>query len=220
MARTFSALIFYNPSAYIGFQTAGTVAQTRNAAGDFSTNISASSTATIDAGVELYKRPTGLQMPAFPGQGTVLLSNEFQEAFGTTPATPGAAGPGNPFSGSSTSTQFGTPAVPWGLAIVDVFAVYSVGTNPLTTATVALYRQRYVENVAFAQDIVLAPTATSLAVTASATTCHVQKVSLAQPLVFEATDNSDLVIEAVFTTPAGGTARIYGVGIHVAAEFS
>lgn len=215
MARTFAALAFYDAAAVTTFQTAGTVALTHNAAGDVSINVSASSTATINLGVDLYKRPTGLTFPAMPGQGTVLVSNEFQEAFGTA-----AGGPSNPYSGGSTATQFSTPAVPWGLAVVDLTCIYSVGTNPLTAATIALYRQRYVENVATVQDVILAPTAMSLVATGSATTCHAQKVSLAQPITFEAVDNSDLIAELIIQVPAGGTARIYGIGLHIAAEFS
>lgn len=214
MARTFGGLLFYNASQGNFIQAAGTVAYTRNAAGDVSINLSASSTVQAQFGLADLKRPF-FNFP-YPGLGgTFPTSNEFQEVFGTA-----AGGPGNPFSGGSTGNIFETPAIPWGLSVVDVFAVYSVVTNPLSTATIGLYRQRYAEGVANAQDVLVNAAAMTLTATAGATTCHVFKSTLAQPLVFESTDNSDLVIEVILTTPAGGTSRLYGVGIHVAVEYS
>lgn len=222
MARTFGAMLFFGaPHLALPFaQTgagAGQYALVRNALGDVSLNNSAGvSTVQIEAPLEDFKRPY-ITFPAFPGQGTVVLGNEFQEAFGTTPATAGATGPGNPFSGPSFG---GTPSFPWGVAIVDVFAVYSVQTATLTTATLGVNRATYTENVAFTNTAVLAATAISTALTTGAGTPHVQKVSLAQPLVFESNDISDISIEMVITTQGTSAVRVYGLGFHCALEYS
>jgi hypothetical protein len=101
-----------------------------------------------------------------------------------------------------------------------VFAIYSVQTVGLTTATLALNRGSYVENVAFTNTAVLAATGVALTTTAGATAAHVQKVSLAQPLIFEATDNSDLTIEFLVTTAATSALRVYAIGAHVAVEYA
>lgn len=216
MGRPFGAMLFFNASQLSFIQSAGTVAYTRNAAGDISINLSASSTAQVHLGFNDIKRPY-ITFPAFPGQGTVVTSNEFQAAFGTA-----AGGPGNPISGGGTvsASVFGTPNTPYGISIVDVFAVYSVVTNPLSTATIGLYRQRYAEGVANAQDVLVNAVALATTATGGATTCHVQSSALAQPLSFEAINFSDLVGELVLTTPAGGTARVYGMGVHVVADYT
>ena len=218
MARTFGGLLFYNASQLVataaGVYTTTQSVYTRNAAGDVSFNQIASQTVQYQIGMADLKRPF-INFPAFPGQSTVPLSNELQEMFGTA-----AGGPGNPFSGGQTGTQFGTPTIPWGLAVLDIFAVYSVATNPLTTATIGLYRQVYAEGVATAQTVLVNAAAISTATTASATTCHVQKSTLPQPLVYESTDASDLVLELALVTPAASTARVYGIGMHVACEYT
>src|SRR5262249_45439190 len=97
---------------------------------------------------------------------------------------------------------------------------YSITTLALTSATLALNRAAYVENTAFTNTAILAPTATSVVVSASATSPHVQKVSLAQPLVYESTDFSDLTIELVLTPQATSAIRVYGIGAHIAVEYS
>lgn len=222
MARTFGGLITYGApgvSALSGGVAVTTQSiLTRNAAGDISWNQIASQTVIYATTIADLKRPY-FTFPAFPGQGTVLVTNEFQEAYGAS-GVAGAPGPGNPFSGGTNLSFSETPGTPWGLSVIDVFAIYSVGTNPLTTATVTLTRQRYAEGVATAQDILLNASAIATAATASATTTHVSKATLAQPLTFEANDNSDLVVEVSLQTPAGGTARLYALGIHCAIEFS
>lgn len=219
MARTFGALLFYN-ATQISATSGGVLpttqsVYTRNAAGDYSWNQIASQTVQYQCGIADVKRPY-ITFPAPAGVGTLPLSNEFKEMFGTA-----AGGPGNPFSGGQTGIQFETAAFPYGLAVIDVFAIYSVGTNPLSAgSTISLFRQRYAEGVANAQDTLVNAVAVTLTTTASATTCHVFKSSLAQPLVFESTDNSDLVLELALVTPAGGTARVYGIGVHAAVEYS
>lgn len=231
MARTFGGLILYQatglvpPTAQVG-AAAGQLGLTRNATGDWSwNNVAGVATTQVCADNSDLARPY-FTLPAYPGQGTVLLSNEFQEAFGTTPASPGAAGPGNPFSGiasgsaSLPSTQFGTPAIPWGIALIDVFAVYSVQTAALTAATIAVNRNIFVENTATVNTAVLAPTGVALTTTTSATTPHVQKVSLAQPLIYEMADFSTLIIEFSMTTAATSAVRIYGLGAHYAIEYA
>jgi hypothetical protein len=220
VARTFGGILFYGAyNLNLPFSEAGTsagqLAWVRNALGDTSLNNTAGvATTHTSAQIADYKRPY-FTFPAYPGQGTVPASNEFQELFGTAAGTPS-----NPFSGGLTGSQFGTPAVPWGLAIIDVFAVYSVQTAGLTTATLSLNRTSYVENVGFTNTAVLAPTGVALTTTTSATTPHVQKVALAQPLLYETLDFSDLTIEFLVTTAGTSALRIYGLGCHCAVEFS
>ncbi len=219
MARTFGAILFYGapninlPTASQGVG-AGQYAWVRNALGDVSLNNTAGvSTVQFWANLADIKRPY-INFPAYPGQGTVPVSNEFQELYGA------SAGPGNPFSGGLSGSQFGTPALPWGMAIIDVFAIYSVLTATLTTCTIGVNRATYTENVAFTNTAVLPATGISTALTTGAGTPHVQKVSLAQPLVYETGDNSDVNIELLITTQATSAVRIYGIGAHVAYEFS
>lgn len=225
MARTFGGMLFYGamnlnlPFAQAG-TAAGQYAWTRNGVGDYSLNNAAGvSTVQIVAQIADYKRPY-FTFPAFPGQGTVLNSNEFQEAFGTTPTVAGGTGPGNPFSGGQLGTQFGTATLPWGLAVIDVFAVYSVQTATLTTATLGLNRAVYTENVAFTNTAVLAATGISTALTSAAGAPHVQTVALAQPLAYEVNNFADLSIEFLITTQATSAVRVYGLGMHCAVEFS
>lgn len=220
MARTFGGLLFYGaanlnlPGASVG-GAAGNYNWVRNALGDVSLNNAAGiSTVQFWANIADYKRPF-FGFPANPGQGTVPNSNEFQEAFGTA-----AGGPGNPFSGGSTGSVLGTPTLPWGLSVIDVFAVYSVVTAALTTATIGLNRATYTENAAFTNTAVLAATAIATTTTAAAGSPHVQKVALAQPLLYEVNDFSDLSVELVITTAATSAVRIYGIGVHCAVEFA
>lgn len=226
MSKTFGGLVFCPaasltpPTGQIG-AAAGNLALTRNALGDYSwNNVAGIATTNVIADFSVLTRPY-INFPAFPGQGTVLTSNEFQEVFGNASGTAG-----NPFSGLASgatglpSTQFGTPALPWGFAVIDVFVVYSVQTANLTAATIALNRNIFVENTATTNTAVLAATAVSLVTTTSATTPHVQKVTLAQPIVYEASDMSGLIIEFAMTTAGTSAVRIYGMGAHVAVEYS
>jgi hypothetical protein len=218
MSRTFSGLLFYSaaninlPTALTGGATAGNYLLVRNALGDVSLNNNAGA-ATVQFWLDIadVKRPF-LNFFAQPGQGNALpLTNELQEVFGNA-----AGGPGNPLGPGFS----GTPAIPWGLALFDVVAVYSVVTAALTAATLSVNRTTYTENVAFTNTAVLAPTAIALTTTTSATTPHVQKVSLAQPLVFEVNDNSNLSVELSITAAATSAIRVYGMGAHVAVEYS
>lgn len=226
MARTFGGLIFYAasglvvPSVQIG-TAAGLTSLIRNATGDFSWNNGAGVAVTnYIADNSVLSRPH-IAFPAYPGQGTVPLSNEYQEAFGTA-----AGGPGNPMSGvpvggvALASPQFGTPAIPWGVALIDVFAVYSVQTAALTAATIAVNRNIFVENTATVNTAVVAPQTLALTTTTSATTPHVQKFTLPQPLVYEMADFSALLIELAITAAATSAIRVYGLGAHYAIEYS
>jgi len=226
MSRTFGGILFYgagNVNLPLTQQGTGAnqAAWTRNATGDWSLNnpnTTGTSALNFIAQLADVKRPY-FTFPFAPGQGTVLTTNEFQEAFGTTPASPGGTGPGNPFSGGSLAFE-GTPAFPWGLAVLDIFAVYSVSTLALTSATLALNRASYTENVAFTNTAIVVPTALATGTSGSASSPHVQKVTLAQPLTFESADFSDLTIELVLTPQATSAIRVYGLGAHVAVEYS
>lgn len=226
MAHVFGGLIFYNalaimpPEANVG-GAAGNYALTRNAIGDWSwNNVAGAATVVFAPDDSNITRPP-ISFPALPGQGTLVSSNEYLEAFGTA-----AGGPGNPFSGLSgpqaslPAAQFGTPAFPWGLALIDVFAVYSVQTAGLVAATLAVNRNIFVENTATVNTAVLAPTGVALTTTTSATTPHVQKVTLAQPIVYEAADFSSLIVEFSVQAAATSAIRIYGLGMHVAIKYT
>jgi hypothetical protein len=223
VARTFGGLIFAGPSnielpvAETGV-AAGTAGIVRNATGDVSiNNVAGVATYHLLFDINSIKRPY-ITFPVSIGGGTIPLSTEFQELFGTA-----AGGPGNPMSGGQlpvTGVQFGTPFLPWGLAIIDVFAVYSVQTAGLTTATIGLNRNVFVENTATVNTPVLAATATALTTTTSATTPHVQKVTLAQPLIYESNDFSNITIEFLVVTAATSALRVYGIGAHVAVEYA
>lgn len=229
MARTFGGMIFYDATQIVtpsvqqsvgaGAPAATTVALVRNALGDFSWNNAAgANTYNFITGMEAIKRPY-FAFPAFPGQGTVLTANEFQELFGASGAS-GIPVPGNPWSGGQTGSQFGTAAFPWGVSIIDVFAVYSLQTAAATSVTLGLNRATYTENAAFTNAAVLAATAVSAVTTTGAATPHVQKVALAQPLVYESADISNLQIELIAVLPATSLIRVYGLGVHVAVEYS
>lgn len=221
MSRTFGGILFYGAcNINLPFSQQGSganqAAWTRNATGDWSlNNANTTGAVALNFFVQLadVKRPF-FTFPFAPGQGTVLASSEFQNTFGTA-----AGGPSNPYSGSLTSFG-GTPAFPYGIAIIDVFAIYSVTTLALSAATLAVNRAAYVENTAFTNTAILAPTGVATGVSASATSPHVQKVALAQPLTFESIDNSDLTIELVLTPQATTAYRVYGIGAHLAVEYS
>jgi hypothetical protein len=236
MSRACGALVFYGaqgivvPTAQVGV-TAGLVTIVRNATGDWSWNNAAgAATQNYAADNAVFTRPR-INFPAPPGQystssGVIALGNDYQEAFGTTPATPGATAPGDPFAGLAAgsvtlpASQFGTPALPWGVALIDVFAVYSVQTAALTAATIAVNRNIFVENTATVNTAVVAPQTLALTTTTSATTPHVQKFTLVQPVIFEMADFSTLVIELAITTAATSAVRVYGIGAHYAVVYS
>lgn len=226
MARTFGGFIFYDAASVVVPQAnngvaAGNYALVRNAIGDWSWNNAAGvSTVVFQPDDSNMARPY-FSFPAYPGQGTVPLSNEFQELFGTA-----AGGPGNPMSGVAPNSQavgggvFGTPNIPWGIAVIDLVAVYSVQTAALTAATLSLNRNIFSENVATTNTAVVAPQTIALTTTTSATTPHVQKFTLPQPLVYETADLSTLICELSITTAATSAVRVYGIGIHYAVEYS
>jgi len=214
MSRIVGGLLFYNASQLNFIQAAGTVAYTRNAIGDVSLNLSASSTAQVQMGLADLKRP--FFNFAYPATSAVQpTTNELQEVFGTA-----SGGPSNPYSGSQSGNQFLQPAIPWGIAIVDVFALYSVQSNILSTApTLGVSRVAYVENTAITITALIAATNTATAITAAANACHVATVAATTPLVFETVNFSDILPELIIATQAGTTARVYGMGLHVAAAF-
>jgi hypothetical protein len=227
MGRAAAALTLYNAAGIVVSST-GTVTLTRAAQGQwYWLNTAAVATINCLSDNSLQQRPGNVQFPAFPGQyetsAGVLYSpsNEFQEAFGTAAGTGG-----NPFSGIPASTTAnaalptqppqGTPQVPWGVAILDIFAVYAVTTAALTTATISVSRNIYQENTALTNTAVVNASAIATTTTTSLSTPHVQKITLAQPLVFEAADYSSLVLEAQFVTAATSLLYVYGIGAHYA----
>jgi hypothetical protein len=218
MARKFGGLLAYgslNCNLQFADQgtTAGLYAWVNNGGtlGDWSLNNTAgAATKAIACGLADVKRPFFTFQ--YPGISAVQpVSNEFQEVFGTA-----AGGPSNPFSGGATTPQFEVPPLPWGIAIVDVFAIYSVQTAALSTCTLACNRATYTENVAFTNTALIAATTIALTTTASATACHVQKVSATNPLVFEINDTSDVIVTITIGAAATSAVRLYALGAHVA----
>lgn len=206
MARTFSGLLFYDASQ-INFT--GTATYTRQAKGDVSVNQGASLTVQYQMGTADVKRP----FVTFTQPGiTSNTMNELKEAFGNA-----AGGPGDPFG-----PGFGpTVTKPWGLAVIDIFAVYSVAGAALQAgSTLGVTRQAYSNNAAFTITDVIAPTAVTLPTSTSISTPYVFKLSAAQPLVYESVDNTDLSVELILVTTVAGSARVYGLGMHVAVEYS
>ena len=226
MARTFGGLVVYPafdlavPSAN-NANSAGNYQLVRNAIGDWSwNNVAGAATVFFTPDDANMARPY-FNFPAYPGQGTVPLSNEFQEVFGTS-----AGGPANPMSGIAANSLtvgggvFGTPSIPWGIALVDIVAVYSVQTAALTGATLTVNRNVFSENTATVNTAVVASQAIATTTTTSATTPHVQKFTLPQPLVYETADMSDLVIELSIVAAATSAVRVYAMAAHYAVEFS
>jgi hypothetical protein len=220
MARKFGGILFYgSPNVNYPLSQQGTgIGQFQWFRGGLG-NIFIEGPGTAAAGtINAWANLADLKRPfitfQYPGIFAVQpTSNEFQEVFGTA-----AGGPSNPFSGGATAAQFEVPPLPWGIAIVDVFAVYSVVTTALTSATLGCNRATYVENTAFTNTALIAATGVALTVSASASSPHVQKVAASNPLVFESNDISDINIE--FTAVTGATAnslQLYGLGAHVVA---
>jgi hypothetical protein len=220
MARIFSGLVIYDAPEVIALNGAGVRTTTesvltRNALGDISYNQIASQAVNYEAGFQSIKRP--FFNFAYPALSAVQPpTNETQNIFGNA-----SGGPINPFSGGSTSVQFEQPPIPWGIAIVGIFAVYSVATNDLDAApTLGLSRIVYVEGAALAVTALIAATAISAVHTASGPTTHVALVAATTPLVFESLDFSDLNLELALTTDADNTARVYALGFHVAVRYA
>jgi len=212
MARTFGGLLFYDASQLNFTSTGGTVTYARNAGPPTYTslNFAVSTTAFLQLGLADVKRPF-FNFPSPIGAGTIPVSNELQEVFGTA-----AGGPGNPMGPGFS----GTPALAWGISVIDVFAVYSVTTAALTSATLAVIRNPFVENTAVVSANIIAATGIALTTTATADSPHVSKVSAAQPLNFETLDNTDVFAELAIVTPGTGTCKVFGIGLHVAVEYS
>ena len=216
MARKFGGMFFYGAEnlnlegTKIGV-AASTANWVRNGLGDVSINNTAGAqTYNIWCGIADCKRPYFTFQ--YPGISAVQpTSNEFQEIFGTA-----AGGPSNPFSGGATSPQFEVPPLPWGIAVVDIFAVYSLQVAAATTATLGLSRVTFTENAVFTNTALIAATGVSVATNTGAGTPHVQTVAATNPLVFEINNFSNLIIELQLVLPATTTMRVYGLGMHVA----
>lgn len=205
--------LFYGPGQLATSAAAGVFPWTRNAAGDVSLNgPTPASAGTYYIWLSITNMKRLIETPG---------NLPFQEQFGTAAATAGwpAGAPGvPPFSGM---TQL-TPALsdtPKGIQITDVYAVYSVQTAALTTATLALYRSTYQENVALGVTTVLAPATISVTATSAANASHVQIVPVTAP-AFEITDESNIFLELALTTAATSAVRIYGMGAHFRLNFN
>ena len=203
MARTFSGLLFYDATQILN------VGAAINLAGDASTGLTlavpTNATTKIACGLADVKRPfTNFTQPG----GTYLSANELQEAFGTSTGTPGdPMGPGFQL----------TVGKPWGLALIDIFIIYNVGTLAATSVTLAAFRTAYTNNGAVSPTSIVSSAAGPTVVQANP---YVFKVAVAQPLVFESTDLSDVAIQATFVLPNTSTASVWGMGAHVAVEYT
>lgn len=145
----------------------------------------------------------------------------FQQQFGTAAATPGwpAGAPGvPPFLDTSQLVPALTDA-PKGIQVTDIFAVYSVQTAALGSATLAMYRTVYTDQTALQVTTVVAPATINAATTPAANAPNVDTVAVSAP-VFETTDDSNLLIELALTTAATSVVRVYGMGAHLRFNFN
>ena len=76
------------------------------------------------------------------------------------------------------------------------------------------------ENAAYTQTSVVTSSALATTTTTSATTPHVQRLSLSQPLEYENVDFSTLSVMLAITSAATSIVRVYGLGMHVVICYS
>lgn len=109
-----------------------------------------------------------------------------------------------------------------GIAILDFFAIYSVGVVALTSATLRLGKTVFSKTAggaAFTQTDLVAATAIATATTPAAGQPVYQPVafqtnSSGTPLVFHKDDLGLIEIEMHFVMANTGTVRLYGLGCH------
>ena len=124
------------------------------------------------------------------------------------------------FPGTNQTT--GPNAPDKGLAVLDFFAIYSVGVVALTTATLRLGKTVFSKTAggaAFTQTNLVAATGIQTATTPAAGQPVYQNVafqnnSSGTPLVFHKDDLGLIEVEAVFVMANTGTLRVYGLGCH------
>lgn len=199
---------------FVGFSefrdTGGVGANPTSAAlGNTYMGIGAGTTTNLLANITAALRRTGLY-------GSPAL---FQTQFGTAASQPGpslVAGTSDPegIRGFPPYTKANMPtlvgpksgAIPKGIQINNLQIIYSVVTNPLTLATVALYSTQFVAGQNPAVTTLLA--ATNMDTTVSAN--KVVNVPVPTPtMIVAGTDSISLNVR--ITTPAGGTCNFWGV---------
>jgi hypothetical protein len=125
------------------------------------------------------------------------------------------------FSASGVQTNY-PPAPPKGIAILDFFAIYSVGTAALTSATLRLGKTVYSKTAggaAFAQTDLVAATAIQTATTPSLSQYTYQDVAgpssvTAGPYVFSADDIGMLEVELSWVNPGTSVVQVASLGAH------
>lgn len=172
--------------------------KTRNAKGDWSFNRTA-------AGAETYNCRTTLINLLRTGETAVL------DLFG------------------DQTKQTYAPLMPdKGIAVLDIFAIYSDTVVPLTTATLRLGKTVFSKTAggaAFVQTDLVAATGIQTAVTPAVGQPTFQSVAFQNntsgtPLVFHKDDIGLIEIEAQFVMANTGTLRVYGIGAHLSFNFN
>lgn len=194
----------------LNFTTGGVSATlTLNAKGDLSQNLIAATAFKAVFNLSQILLKTG-QLP--------FLQEQFGTAAGVAGPTvvantsdPDAQSGIPPFTGASQLTPQ-TGFFPKGINILDVTLKYLVTTNPLSVHTLGISKSVFANNAAIVVTDVLANAANGLATAAQANP-YVTKITVNSG--FLVTDLADIIIEWDVTTPAGGTARLYGMDIHV-----
>ena len=165
---------------------------TRNGNGDWSYNRTA-------AGAETYHFRTTLDQLLRTGEAYI------NDLFSTGPTqTSGQAAPDK------------------GIAVLDMFAIYSVGVVALTSATLRLGKTVFSKTAggaAFAQTDLVAATGIQTAATPAAGQPTYQNVafqsnSSGTPLVFQKDDLGLIEVEATIVMANTGTLRFYALGVH------
>lgn len=196
-------------SAMDAVATSGTMAYTRNAAGDFSLNAGASQTCVITVSLESLMNRLG----------TSFLDSDALEQFGganspfNSQLRPPITNATNPIAGGAPTTGVMTNR---GVKIIDMVVHYFISGAALTLHTVGLTKTVFPVSgtpAALVVSNIIANAANGLA-TATNANPQSTKVAVASP-AFNMSDLSIVQVELDATTQVGGAYRFYGVTFHV-----
>jgi len=230
-------LINYSASDFIGLASAGTApALTRNAVGDLTLLVAASSTATLSC--DLLSK--AVRRTGYHEDTQNLFGSTFGGGIGGAAAGPsGVAGtgipasaefqgrPGNmilpgqpqPASGMATLQEI-TPRTALkikGIKPLSLTVVYSVLTGAATSLTCVLTQSAFTNGVAITKTALLASAANGLT-NVSAATPYVTTIQIPNAVYFQITPNVQLWFEIACQEPAANTFGLYMVSM--ACEFN
>lgn len=202
---------FKDVAGYATYASAG--------AGLFSLNIPSTDAATLFANVTAILRRTG--MLATPAQN--------QEQFGTAASQPGPSSVSGtsdplgiqgfpPFLAAAMPTLAGptTGPVKKGYQVTSMDVIYEVDTVALSAATCGLTVTQFVNGVAPAvtNRIALAANGLPTATNGTPGQAYVKNIAVPTPVFSTATDG-ETIVNVNLTAGSGGTAKFYGVVLHV-----